>query len=120
MRKKLTAALVVLAVLLAAAVGVVVYLESRSDIPAQPGNETTVPAEDTQTPVDTTAASENQETTEPEEETVAFSLPTEDPNEVLPQETFGEEDEVPPVTVDPDATQGTENREDNELELDKV
>ena len=58
------------------------------------------------------------ETTEATEEPIEISLPTEDPNDVMPEETFSEEDEVPPVTVDPDATEGTEDRESNETPED--
>lgn len=112
MRKKLIAALVVLAVLLACAVGVLIYLENRSaDVPAtEPGTEA---------PVDTTAASEEAvETTE--EETVGITLETEDPSDVYPEETFTDEDVVPPVTVDPDVPATTEDPDSNELPPDEL
>lgn len=111
MNKKLIALLIVLAVLLAAAIGVVVYLESDSPEQTTPGTEddsvvTTAPEDPTDEVIETT------------EETVGISLPTEDPNEVSPEETFGEEDEVPPVTVDPDVPATTEDPDANETPED--
>lgn len=104
MRKTLIAAIIVALVLLAAAIGVIVYMEK---VPSEPGKETTAPAtsatETTEMPAESTV-----ETTE---ETVALSLPTENPEEVTPEVTFGEEEDIPsfPVetgtgeTEDPDA-----------------
>ena len=72
-------------------------------------------------PGETTAATadtEAPETTEPAQETVGISLPTEDPADAMPEETFGQENEVPDYTMDPDATAGTEDRESNETPED--
>ena len=120
MRKKLITALVVAAILLAAAVGVIMFLESNPGETPTPGVETTAPAGDNTKPSDAaTEPSEPAETTEPVEETVGISLPTEDPDDVFPEETFGEEDEVPPITVDPSAPPATEDRDSNELPEDE-
>ena len=108
MQNRFIAVLVVFAVLLAAAVVFVIYMETHSEAPAESGIETTA------------ADSENPEITQPEEETTNFSMPTEDSDEILPMETVSEADEIPAVTADPDATQETESREDNELELDRI
>lgn len=105
MKKKLIIALIAALIVLAAAIGVVVYLENDRDV--NPG-ETTAATADTEAP----------ETTEPAQETVGISLPTEDPADAMPEETFGQENEVPDYTMDPDATAGTEDRESNETPED--
>lgn len=115
MNKKLIAVLIVLAVLLAAAIGVVVYLESSTPEETKPGVQdetviTTAPEESSVEP--------SEEEIETTEETVGISLPTEDPDDVTPEETFGEEDEVPPVTVDPDVPATTEDPDANETPED--
>lgn len=91
MRKKLIAAIIVVLLLIAAAVGVIVYMESG------PGDAT-----------------------EPEvtEETVGISLPTEDPDEVTPEDSFGENDVVPPATDGIEYTGETENPDSNETPED--
>lgn len=115
MRKKLIAALIVVALLLACAVGVLIYFENRSDVTPEAGTE--APA-DTNAPEDTTAASEAEvETTE---ETVGITFATEDPADVYPEETFSDEDVVPPVTVDPDVPATTEDPDANELPGDPL
>lgn len=107
MNKKLIALLIALAVLLAGAIGVVVYLESNSPEEGTPSTEgdtaiTTAPEDPTEEIVETT------------EETVGISLPTEDPDEVSPEATFGADNEVPAVTVDPDVPATTEDPDANE------
>ena len=114
MKKKLIIALIVAVIVLAAAVGAVVYLENKPA--ADPAVTTTAPT--TADNAGTEAATEPVETTEPTEETVIISLPTEDPSDTMPEETFGEENEVPDYTMDPDATEGTEDRESNETPED--
>lgn len=94
MRKTLIAAIIVVAILLAAAIGIIVYMESA---PSEQGDETTVPETSTVQPSEEAETEEPVETTE---ETVGISLPTENPDEVTPEVTFGEEDIVPPVTGD--------------------
>ena len=120
MKKKLVVALIALTILLACAVGAIVFLENRPADPNAEGTETAAPSAGTE--ADETAPSDENtepaETTEPTEEPIEISLPTEDPNDVMPEETFTEEDEVPPATVDPDTTEGTEDRESNETPED--
>lgn len=118
MKKKLIAALVIAALLLAGAVGVVVYLENRPSGNPDPGKETTVAPVDPSDNTDMSAPAETAEPTEAEEETIGLTFPTENPDEVMPAETFSEEDEVPPVSVDPNAPQETEDRESNETPPD--
>ena len=78
------------AVLLAVAVGVIVYLE------CDPGKTTT----------------------EPTEETVGLSLPTENPDEVTPEDSFDADDLVPPATVGSENSGETESPDDNETPHD--
>ena len=116
MKKKLIIALIVAAIVLAAAVGAVVYLENK---PAVDPTETTAPTTGESVGTEgATDAAETTEASEPTEETIVVSLPTEDPSESMPEETFGEENEVPDYTMDPDATAGTEDRESNETPED--
>lgn len=116
MKKKLIIVLIVAAIVLAAAVGAVVYLENK---PAADPTETTAPATGESVGTEgATDAAEATEATDPTEETIVVSLPTEDPSESMPEETFGEENEVPDYTMDPDATAGTEDRESNETPED--
>ena len=114
MRKKLIAAIIAVLLLIAAAVAVIFYMENR---PAEQTEETTVP---TSTPVETepAATEEPTEPTEPTEETVGLTFPTENPDDVTPEDTFGEDDEVPPVTGDP-TTGETEGPDANETPEDK-
>ena len=107
MRKKLIAAIIVVLILLAAAVGVIVYMEKA---PAEAGEETTAPA----TTVPATSGDETTEApVETTEETVGLSLPTEDPDDVTPEATFGEEDIMPSVPVET-GTGETEGPDANE------
>lgn len=110
MKKKLIAAIVVALILLAAAIGVIVYMERE---PSEDPQQTTAPEASTAEP---TEESEPVETTE---ETVGISLPTEDPDEVTPEVTFGEEDIVPPVTGEttPMETEGPDANETPEDEF---
>lgn len=97
MRKKLITAIIVVLFLIATAVGTIVYLENK------PG-ESTIP-ESTGNPVETT------------EETVGLSLPTENPNDVPPEDSFGDDDAapaatgsaIPSETEDPDANESPED-----------
>lgn len=109
MKKKLIAAIVVVLILLAAAIGVIVYMEKE---PTEDPQQTTAP----EASVETTEATDPVETTE---ETVGISLPTEDPDEVTPEVTFGEEDIVPPVTGEtaPAETEGPDANETPEDEF---
>lgn len=109
MKKKLIIALIAALIVLAVAIGVVVYFESNAQVD---------PGETTEATAGETAGTEAQETTEPTQETVGISLPTEDPADAMPEETFGQENEVPDYTMDPDATAGTEDRESNETPED--
>lgn len=103
MKKKLIVAIVLLSLVLAAAVGAVVYLENNGrDVPSvtEPASDvvTTAPQEDTTAP---------QETEATEEATVGISLPTENPDEVGPGYTWPEDETGTQETaapVDPDAT----------------
>lgn len=115
MKKKLIIALIVTAIVLAAAVGAVVYLENK---PAADPAETTAPVSGETAGTEGGDAEETTEATEPTEETIIVSLPTEDPSESMPEETFTEENEIPDYTMDPDATAGTEDRESNETPED--
>lgn len=116
MKKKLIIALIAAAIVLAAAVGAVVYLENKSVVdPAETTAPTTGESVGTEGATD---AAETTEATDPTEETIVISLPTEDPSESMPEETFGEENEIPDYTMDPDATAGTEDRESNETPED--
>lgn len=99
MRKTLIALLIVVSLLLAAAVGFLIYMENDNDSP-----ETTGPAAETTMPVEVGTEQTDPVETDPvetTEETLGFSLPTEDPDEVLPEQTFPEQDQ-------PDATEPTE------------
>ena len=112
MKKALIAVLIVLSLLLAAAVGVVVYMESRSDDQpsgSTPGVSESVPADSQQNP--SGQATDPEETTEA---TVGISLPTEDPNDVGPEYTLpldgtGAQETVAPS--DPDATTDPDENE---------
>ncbi len=114
MRKKLIAAIIAVIICIVAAVGVIIYMENRSS--EQPTG-TTAPATD---PARTEGgeAEETTEATEPTEETVGLTFPTEDPEDVTPEDTFGEDDVVPPVTGDP-TTGETESPDANETPEDK-
>lgn len=112
MKKTLIAVLIVLSLLLTAAVGVVIYMETRGEgTPAEstPGASESTPADSAQPSGD--------ETTLPEEttrETVNISLPTEDPDEVGPAYTWPEEEEGSQETAapgDPDATYDPDENE---------
>ena len=107
MKKKLIIALCVVALLLAAAVGAVIYLENRGseEEPSAVGE-----------PQVTTDATD--ETPEATEETIIISLPTENTEDVLPEETFGEEDLIPPVTGAPQEPGATEDPDSNETPED--
>lgn len=107
--KKLTAVIIVLAILLAAAIGVVVYLETRSDhIPEQ--------TDPVSSEVETTDAQEENaaETEEPAEATVGISLPTEDPSEVGPDFTWPEEETGTQETAAPAEPDETYDPDENE------
>lgn len=104
MRKKLITALIVVALLLACAIGVLIYFESRNG---------DAPASGTEAPADANVSTEAEiETTE---ETVGITFETEDPADVYPAETFTDEDLVPPVTIDPDVPATTEDPDANEM-----
>ena len=96
MKRKLIAALIFVSLLLAGAIGVVIYMEHI--LPAMTQQEQ--PADQT------TAAPESQPTQPvPSEETVGISLPTENPEDRAPVYDFPEGDEtLPEQTVDPEAT----------------
>jgi len=101
MKKKLTVALIVLSLLLAAVIGVVVYMETGR-MPAGSAS-TQGPSDGTDAAPEQTDAPAATETTE---ETVGYSLPTEAPEEQAPVYDFPEEDQtLPEETVDPQATQ---------------
>ena len=90
MKKKLIFALVALTILLACAVGAILFLENRPVAPGTEGTETVSPSGDVQAPdhneeADSTVPSETAEATE---EPIEISLPTEDPNDVMPEEPF--------------------------------
>lgn len=113
MKNKLTAVIIVLAILLAAAIGVVVYLETRP-------SETPEHTDPVSSEVETTAGEEQTEaaTEEPTEATVGISLPTEDPNEVGPDFTWPEEETGAQETAapgDPDATYDPDENETPEM-----
>lgn len=114
MKKKLIVAIVLLSIVLAAAVGAVVYLESNHQ--NDPAVTDPSSAMDTSAPQeDTTAA---QETEAPVEETVGISLPTENPDEVGPEYTWPENETGPQETaapVDPDATWDPDENETPEM-----
>lgn len=103
MKKTLITALIIVSLLLAAAAGVIVYMESRPDatpVESTPGTSESIPA-DTQQEENTTASEQ------PTEETVGISLPTEDPDEVGPEYTWPEDETGTAETAapgDPDAT----------------
>ena len=115
MNKKLIVALCVALILLAAAVGTVIYMEGRS---AQDDTPATVPM-NTTAAADATAGAAEETTEEPTEETVGISLPAEDPDDVSPEETFTQEDEVTSETEAPQDPQETEDRESNETPEDE-
>ena len=112
MKKTLIAVLIVLSLLLAAAVGVVVYMETRGADEPEGSNPGTTES----TPADTQLNPSEQETeaeTIPEP-TVGISLPTEDPDEVGPAYTWPEGETGPAETAapgDPDATQDPDENE---------
>ncbi len=111
MRKKLTAAIIVVCILLAAAVGFLVYMEGKpteTTDPSTTGAETTAPDGATQA---------QEETTEPTEETLGISLPTEDPAEVGPDMTFPSEEGTGATAPsgDPDATWDPDENETPEM-----
>lgn len=117
MKKTLIAVLIVLSLLLAAAVGVVVYLESKpGEAPegSTPGTSESTPADTQQTPASEGSDSQETEPQETTEETVGISLPTEDPNEVGPEYTWPEEEDgtqETSATADPDATWDSDENE---------
>ena len=98
MRKKLIAAIIVLLVLVAAGVGVIVYMETRN-----PSEQTGVSLPATSAPETTEAETEAPE--QSVEATAGISLPTEESDEVTPEVTFGPEDTTPVQTVSPDGNQ---------------
>lgn len=112
MKKSLIAALIVVSLLLVAAVGVVVYMESKSnDEPAgsTPGVSESTPADTQQNP-----SEQETETETIPEPTVGISLPTEDPNEVGPEYTWPEDETGTAETAapgDPDATYDPDENE---------
>jgi hypothetical protein len=114
MRKKLIAAIIAVLLCVAAAVCVIMYMENK---PVEQPDETTAPVT---TPVETEAAGTEATTepTEPTEETVGLTFPTEDPSDVAPEDTFGEDDVVPPVTGD-STTGETEDPDANETPEDE-
>lgn len=120
MKKSLIAALIVLSLLLAVAIGVVVYMENKSnDDPAEstPAASDTNPDDTQENPSE--QESETEDTAvETTEETVGISLPTEDPNEVGPEYTWPENDTEPDETAapgDPDATWDPDENETPEM-----
>ena len=110
MRKKLIAAIIAVLILIAAAVGVIVFMESK---PAEQPGETS----SSDVPATVTEPAETEPAVETTEETVGLTFPTENPDDVTPEDTFAEEDVVPPVTGDPtigetegpDANEGPED-----------
>lgn len=112
MKKSLIAVLIVLSLLLVAAVGVVVYMETKPDedpAGSTPGASESTPADTRQDPSDP----DTQPATIPEP-TVGISLPTEDPDEVGPAYTWPEGETGPAETAapgDPDATYDPDENE---------
>lgn len=104
MRKKLIAAIIVLLCLVAAAVGVIIFMESKPG--ESSGSENAVTDFETQDPVETT------------EETVGLSLPTEDPGEVAPEDSFDEDAFLPPATGSSGNSGETESPDANETPED--
>ena len=94
MRKKLIAAIIAVLFMIAAAVGVIVYMER------DPGK---------------TGDAGSSESTE---ETVGLSLPTEDPSEAAPEDSFGEDDIAPPATAGSENPGQTEDPDSNETPED--
>lgn len=120
MSKKLLGALIVALLLVAAAASFVFFMENR---PEEVPGETVGTNDGThQSDVSTTVpveVTESTEQTEPTEETINISLPTENPDEMPPEDTFGEENMVPSVTVDPDVPATTEDPDANVLPEDE-
>ena len=119
MKKKLIAALIVAILLLAAAVGVVVYMElGRNEDPAGSTPAVTDPV-DNRNPSSAEETDPEETTEEPTEETVGISLPTEDPDQVAPEYTWPEDETGSQETaapVDPDATFDPDENETPEME----
>ena len=110
MRKKLIIALIASVLLLAAAIGVAVYLTNQSsEVPA--GNQETAAS-------DQTGKNDVQEE-EPSQETVNISLPTEIAEEAAPEDPFDEDNVVTSVTVASDVPATTEDPESNVLPEDE-
>ena len=118
MKKTLVAALVVAILLLIAAVGIVIYMETGSADPAGSAPAITEPSDIRESDAaDTTAQEETTE--EPTEDTVGISLPTENPDEVAPEYTWPEDDTGSQETaapVDPTATVDPDENETPEME----
>ncbi len=111
MRKKLIAAIVVALILLILTVCAAIYLENKSaEIPEQTSPEETSAVDAT---VEITEAP-----AEPTEETVGMTFPTENPDDVTPEDTFTDENIVPPVT-DYSGTGETEDPDANETPEDE-
>lgn len=114
MRKKLIAALVIVCILLAAAIGVLIFLEWGGNLAETEPSETSTAAptagtEASDVPVETT------------EETVGISLPTEGEEERTPEVTWVEEEQETVETmpsVDPDATFDPDENELPEVPVD--
>lgn len=119
MKKKLIVALVVALLLLAAAVGIVLYMEiGPKDDPVGSTPAVTDPA-DVQQPGSSESGDAGETTGEPTGETVGISLPTEDPDEVAPEYTWPEDETGSQETaapVDPDATFDPDENETPEME----
>ena len=128
MRKFLIAALVVVSILLAAAIGVVVYMEvfASDHLSIDTPTETTAPETEVDAVVETTAedvsetsAEETEATLAVTEEIVPDSMPTEDSADIIPEDTFGQEnvavpgesgnEEIPATTENPDSNETPED-----------
>ena len=112
MKKALITAIVIAALLLAAAVGVLVYLQTGNG----DHNGEKLPAASETTPAENPEGSgdDQQEPQQTTEETVGISLPTEDPDEVGPAYTWPEDEEGTGETAapaDPDATYDPDENE---------
>lgn len=109
MRNKLIAALIVVCILLAAAVGVLLFLEQGGNLPDASNGESTAGQDHTDAPADDT------------EETVGISLPTEGEEERAPEVTWDEEEQVQVETapsVDSEATYDPDENALPELPVD--
>lgn len=109
MKKKLIVAIVIVCILLAAAVAMLVYLETR-----QPDAQNETQPGETVSSVETQPSAPETQPQESTEETVGISLPTENPEEVGPPVTFPEEGESEVVTTPPDASEHIPDEDENE------